>query len=455
MNDLINGPSAPAPDHLQSFDTPPAVPPVSTEPAPAERVPAEPAAVAPVETPPADGTAPAATPPGIPEGVKVRKLDGKEVWAVDPAAGRATFDRAALVTEAEEIMGEPLSKEAVEFRQRTVEGLEGMRGDLLSDKPEDQLNVVNHLGDIIRQARDNGEIGHNAVESLVKVTIDSALSGQDAALTSAVLSHIGSSPLVRNGLIESIYQMALTEPDQQKAEDLWNSAQQIDNRLNNGQFRTNKEMEYLRASKATSLPQYQRAGQPPTTPAAAPAAAAPAAQGDNGFEAWSNETNSAVHNGALLTGIDEALNSAVDKGLRDKYPTDFQATRKQLISLVEEKLLGDQTLRNQTAVAVNRARLAVNPAVRNQIRDEIVRRHSAEAARILRDNKGPILQRFAEQMAGKSAAETQRAAAGQRVGRQAPSSGGPSAARVGTHAPTTGTFKNNVDFNKELNSVLS
>lgn len=457
MDAMIDGPN-PAPSESQNFDVPPTVPPVSTEPAPQVAAPEAPAAVEPaaVETPPADGSAPAVTPPGLPEGVRVRKLEGKDVWAVEPAAGRSAFDRAALATEAEQIMGEPLTKDAVEFRQRTVDGLEGMRGDLLSDKPEDQLNVVNHLGDVIRQAQAAGEIGHDAVSSLVKVTIDSAMDGRDPALTSAVLSHISSNPRVINTLIENVYQMALTEPDAAQAEALWNSAQQIDNRINKGQYRTNKEMEYLRASKATSLPVYQRQGAAPATAVTAPPqpAAATTSPANTGYQDWANGTNQTIHNDSVVKGVDALLGTSVAKELRDKYPNDLQAVQNQLISVVRDGLLGDQALRDQTTAIQKRARLAVNPEVRDQLRDEIVRRHTAAAKRILGEKKGPILTRFAEQMAGKSATELNRARASQTAGRQAPSSGGPSAARVGVREPSTGQFKSNSDFTKELEGVL-
>lgn len=443
-------PELAAPDAPPAGDEPPAEAAAPETPEPA----AEPAA-----------PEPAAAAAGIPEGVKLRMVDGKKAWVVEPKAGEAAFARAALVNEAEEIMGEPMTKEAIEFRQGVVKHWNTMRNEMISDDPADQANFIAGMGNVIRAAAAAGEIGHDALQGIVKLTIDDALrDGND--LSEPILQHITSNPKVLGSIVQMFYERALSEdntpdpanPDRPTAaQALWNSAQWID-KLFNKNMRPGDEFSYLRKGNYTKLPAYQgekkvaAATQPKTgTEAAAPAGAPAPTQA---FTDWSNKTNQSIEQTAVQVPIDELLKTAVPADQAKKYPTNVQTLRQQLSEKVAERLKSDPSLQEQRKIVVKRARMATSPQIRNQLQQALVNQHATAAKRILREVQGPILTEFAQLLNATSTSAGARAAASANAGRQAPSAGGPSASRTQGTPAKTGTFRNQADFEVEFSQAL-
>ncbi len=452
MDALIAGNPIPAEDIIADPVTGDALP----EMAPPEGDPPPPAEAPPVEAAPpaAEVTDPNAPPvPGIPEGVRLRTIDGKKAWVVEPAAGEAAFARAALVNEAETIMGEPLTKEALEFRQGVVKHWEGMRSDILSDNPADQTKFVDGVANVIRAASDAGEIGHDALSSIVKLTIDSALTDGNQ-LSEPILAHIASNPKVLNGIIRNLYERALNEADPAQADALWKSVQWIDKLSNAGQLRPLKEFEYLRTGGYKTLPNHAPAAGTPK-PAAAAAPPVPAAGAPNpAFAEWSSKTNGNIHQEAVLNPVEQLLKTVVAPDQQKQYPTNFKTLQGQLSSAVEERLKSDPSLREQRETIIKRARMAVSPQVRNQLQTELVRQHASAAKRILNEVKGPILTEYAQLLNAQSKAEVARATASTTAGRQAATAGGPPASRSATPPARTGFYKNNAEFEKEFAEML-
>lgn len=416
-----------------------AVPPAGDDPGIAEPV-AEPAAEA---TP---AVAAPATPPAevvpLPEGVKVRKVDGVEQWVVDPKAGQALAARAGLVEAAEQILGEPLTKESLQLRQNVVEGFEGMRGDLLSDNPVDQANVVAHFQDVIQRAHAAGEIGHDAFSGFVNVALDRALAA-DPATAMAVEKHI------TRTVVDRLYNEALRTHDPEQAKILWSSAQQAD-KASFGKYRPLND--FTEGRKAAPPARFENRAAP-----AAPTAGGPPAEvrAQAEFRAWNKTTNDKIHTDATIATVDQILKD-IPAEQKTAFPNQYNSTRDQLVNIVRNELRSDPQLQEQVRLLQKRAQLAVNPELRNQLTDEIVKRHATRAAQILKDKKGPILSEYAKLMAAASTKQTQRATAGANAGRNAAPGGGPSASRSNPQPPKTAKFESGDDmaFGKELDAAF-
>jgi len=403
------------------------------------------------EEPPAEGTVEAsgestepkvdaAAVPAVPEGVKVRNVDGKPRWVLDPEAGKQVFASAALAQKAAEIIGEPLTEAALEFRQRTVEGNERLRSDMLSDSPNDQGRVIAHFENMFNTARERGEIGHDAMAGFVKNAVGFGLTSKDPGTRTATAEFL------LKTAIEDTYSQALSHPDADKAARLWAVAQNLEE----ASFGTFRKSELLSEGRKQAPPaRFQRAA-PPSVDAGRQQPADQTQQ----FEAWSSDTGTKIDKEAIDQAIDDAV-SHIAPATREKHPVVFKSLRDQLKSTVREALLGDQSLRNQVDAASRRARLATNPDIRNQITSELVTRHLSRATEILKNKKGPILSEFAVLLAEKSNATKNRMAAGQQASRAVTSAGGPSASRTTRPAPKSGTFSSNKDFHKELDQAFA
>lgn len=394
------------------------------------------------EAKPAETTA-ATGADSLPEGVKVRTIGGKPVWTLDPEVGKQAFARAALVQEAEEILGEPVTKEALQLRQEILVGNEQIRADALSDSIEDQARVVLHFQELMNGARERGEIGHDAMAGFARATLNVAINS-DPQTREAVVKDL------LEFTIDDTYNQAIEESDPQEAAKLWGAAQRMEQR-NFGKFRSKDEFEQKRtefASKPKSRfarPAPAAAGQPQ----AQPQQAAPAEQ----FTSWKRETDSKIGSEAVETNVDSAL-SHISEDLRKKNPIVFQSLRDQLLAEVRKGLRANQQLQTSVQAAVNRARLAVNPEVRNQIAQEIVKRQSAEVKRILDAKKGPILSEFAHVFAGASNQTKQRVQAAKVASRTVPPSGGPSQSRTMRPPAPAGKYGSSADFNKDLEAAF-
>ncbi len=399
-----------------------------------------------VDAPPAVATpdpAAVAAAPALPEGVKLRTIEGVKQWVLDPKLGESMAARAGLVDSAEAILGEPLTEDSLRFRQNVVEGFEGMRGDLLSNDPADQANVAKHFEDVINRARQGGEIGHDALASFANVVLDRALSG-DPATAQAVEAHI------TRTVVDRLYGEALRTHDPVQAKTLWSSAQQAD-KASFGKYRPLKDFDEGR--KAAPPARFQPR-QEPAAPAGngAPPAEARAQQE---YQNWSRGANEKIDTSAVQGTVDQNL-SHIPQEQRKEFPGLYDATRDQLLKAVRTGFKTDSQLQEQVQTLQKRARLAVNPELRNQIADEIVRRYATKAAQILKDKKGPILSEYAKLVAAKSTDQAKRVNAGANAGRNAAPGGGPSAARSNPQAPKTAKFESADDqnFNKELEAAF-
>lgn len=401
--------------------------------------------LAPADTAVKDGKADEA----LPEGVRVRRLDGKPVWAVDPTVGKATFERAKLVEAAEAITGEPLTEQWLEFGHNSIKNFESMRSDFLSNDPADQTKFVEGIENAIKGAMQNGEISHDALTGITTLTIDRALA-DDSPTQDKVLAHLVSNPKVQGRIANSLYEAALNMTPEMKRvghmsfEDerlaLWKVAGWLDT-LNGRPLRPQEEMSYLIKSGARTLPSFERKSIPQTAPKEAASAAAEAnpaaAAAKESFKAWVTETTPQVTAKAINEPINALVSKEVSEQVTKAYPNHVNHLRTQIASALRDRLAKDKNLGEQRTAIERRVRMTTNVQLKKDLQAEMVKRHVSRAEQLLREIKGPILSEFSSLVKSKSDQNAARAGQAQRAGTNRAPSGGPSVARQDRAKPSS------------------
>lgn len=393
----------------------------------------------------ASSSASSAPVPALPEGVKTRVIDGKPQWVVPPDVGAAVFAKANLISDLESVIGEPVTKEALEFRQRTVEGIEALRTDLLSDSPEDQSRVVSHFLGMIARARENGEIGHDAASGFIRSTLAAGINSPDPSLRESIIKDLLEFSL------DDAYRLAIETPDPALALELWGSAQRLD-KANFGKYRDVSMFEearkispetarFNRQRKQTPSPEAHSPAASPSASAAPPPSSSssspsPSPVPESVYSAWRADTNAAISKSAISDPIDAVIASAFPADIQSAHPNVFQSLRDRLTREVESALRSDQALQSQLAAGNKRARLAPSPEYRNQIAQQIIKQTATRAKAALAGIKGSILSEFSQLLAAKSQSNAQRAEAGKAASATVKSGAGPSAARTAKPAST-------------------
>lgn len=393
-----------------------------------------------VEAPPAE------KPSGTPEGVRVRSVDGKPAWVVAPEVGQQAFAKAKLVDLAEKALGEPLTEAFIERQKHITEGFEGMRLDLLSDNPRDQANVVLHFADIIRGARERGEIGHDALSSFVSTAVDVVRQTDPQAFATVQRD------LTRT-VLDSIYEEALSTENaanSETAKAMWAAAQHIDKQFF-GKFRPLDDLK-----NAQPKPRFAAAERPRPEAAPAPDTRQQAAEA---YRTWFRAGDEQIR-GKLTGHVDSVFTSKDAKGVSlesryGEYPGTLKSLKDQLSSQVREALRGDQQLKERVRILTRRAELATSAEIRNQIQAQVVAEHDRRIQQLIAEKKGPILSEAAKLLASRSSEAQKRAQAAKAAGTQpSPSSG--TAKR--TVAPASGSsgkfFSSREEFDKAVDSIL-
>jgi hypothetical protein len=332
----------------------------------------EPAADDPA-APPAE-EAPKDTADDLPEDAVVRVgRNGKEEVVYPKARGMAIYAGYKTAQEAEQILGEPLTPDALTSRQTSHEWLSAQNMDAISPNPKEQGYVFANLFRTAAEAISRGEISHDPLETM----------GEAFLNTMAQVSpenHQRTVNFVLNQHIQQMYDEAAQTSDVK----LWKTTQNLDYKLNNT-FLKDEDMrtrtkptvdsrEQDLRQREQNIAQHQRQQQKVA------------------WEGWNTGTKSSIQQ-----SVDSAVNEAIPAELRKSFESspegkDRLANTIRLLNVeIREALNGDQKWVSATRDLYTRASRAASEEVRESLRTQIVQRYQARARQVIAANAAKII----------------------------------------------------------------
>jgi len=106
------------------------------------------------------------------EGAQLRERNGKREYVFTEERGKTVYAGYKIAKEAEAVLGEPLSVDALQQRQNAHEWLQGQKIDLVSPDPAAQSNIFRNLFREAAGAMAAGEIGHDPLETVGEAFLD-------------------------------------------------------------------------------------------------------------------------------------------------------------------------------------------------------------------------------------------------------------------------------------------
>lgn len=113
---------------------------------------------------------PAAT--DLPEGVREISANGKKEMRLTPARYETFHQAHRTLRDFEQVIGEPITPEILDVRNRAFNGQERLYGDLTSGDAKVQSQVLNHFIDEATRAYEEGEVGTDPVVTLGQAMYD-------------------------------------------------------------------------------------------------------------------------------------------------------------------------------------------------------------------------------------------------------------------------------------------
>lgn len=320
--------------------------------------------------------------------------------------------------EAPGIIGEPLTRQALEVRQQAYQMQEQLFNDLNSADAGAQGNVLDFVfGDMQRAFRD-GEVGSDPTVPFTQAFYERIQQHPDA--------HAALRFSAAKDLLSEMYAEAARSNDA----NLFSSAQQFSRKLAGVSpelLKTPAGVEALRnAAERMGLPFYLQDEMAGLAKGADPAAqlraenerlrsqlsgrdqSTQAAQ----FDSWKGATNQAIASGIQNDAVTPALASIADSW--KSFPKEYQDQVVTPLQREVDKILGQDTgLRDFVRQRMQAAQRATSPQVRAKLTQEIQQAYVFRAQMAADAAKRPILKAAAEWLKGRSAATHARRQAAQ------------------------------------------
>ncbi len=363
---------------------------------------------------------PVAAAEDLPEGVRRGKdRQGNEVMFVPPERWEEMNSTVQMNRQLAEMIGEPLTTEAINVRHRALFANEQMLNDMLSGDPKLQGEVLKFWQDKAAEARKEGFIGHDPMIPLAETmytTLQKSSPDAYATLRSRAAKD----------LIQEMYQVAaeINGPDEEShtdATNLWRSASHIAKALGM-KYRRSSEMEA--AFSQPKDPSAALRAENEALKASQQSAAQQQRQAEiNHFKAeTSRSVKAAILNDAILPAIPKAVS---DKWA--KFPTLYQES---VIAPIQNKVVeilkSDPEFNKSIGFLHQLAERAATPQARQQISDQISGAFANRAKLAADAVKIPILREANEKLQTENAQKHKRLqAAAQQRGPKGPQNGVP------------------------------
>lgn len=353
----------------------------------------------PTEEPPAaDPAKPTPEQTDVPEGATMRERNGKKEYVFPEERGKTVYAGYKLAQEAEQLLGEPLTREALKARQDAHEWLETQKIEFVSPDPGEQANVFQNMFREAAQALAAGEIGHDPLETVGEAFL--------TTLQNTAPEHYERAERwVMQGVIDKLYQAA-AESNNEK---LLRTVQNLDHHYSGKYVRdedlarrtpdaiTRREQELARREQ--QIQQHQQR------------------QAQARWNTWHNNTKSTIGE-SVKTVIAQQIPDAVQQAFA-KMPNGTQRIEniKQLLDLeVKNAIRGDQNWRQQNANLFKQAEMAPSEQRRQAIAQQIVQRYEQRARQVLAAKAKQILdaETLSLKQANAATHQRQQAAANQK-----------------------------------------
>lgn len=301
----------------------------------------------------------------LPEGVTVREKNGRKEWVYPEDRARSIYEGYKIAKDAETVLGEPLSLDALKERQYAHEWLSNQRTDLISDNVTDQRNIFSNLIREAAVALNEGEIGHDPIE-----TLPDAFAETLQRMAPEHYEAFSRKMLVSN--LDSLYRAA----HESKNEKLLRSVQNLDHYLTKS-YRKDEDVAKMTtdpiAAREQELSQRERAIQERTVNEA-----------KQQFRAWHQNVT-----GSVNTAVAESINSQIPESVRKAFESTPDGKQRidnisRLLRMeVQESLRNDQNWQQQNKNLLKQAQLAPSEQRREAIKTQIVQRYQQRARQVM------------------------------------------------------------------------
>lgn len=357
----------------------------------------------------------------IPEGVTVRERGGKKEWVYPEDRGRSIYEGYKLAKQAEEVLGEPVTPESLADRQQAHEWLQNQRIDAISPDPRDQSNVFRNIFREAAEAIQNGEIGHDPLETIGE-------SFMDTLRTVAPEHYEQTANAVMLSRVQSLYSEA-AKPGNEK---LLRSLQNIEHHLTGKYTPDDKVMQQKVdpvASREEALNRREQAIQNHARQ-----------QQQQQLRAWHETTK---------TSIVESVKSVLTEQIPDAVKSAFKAlpngdqrisnTIKLLDIEVQAAIKGDQNWRTQNANLFKQAEMAPSEERRAAIKQQIIQRYQQKTRQVMAAKAKSIIDAESLGLQKANAATKERMLAGQ-GNKSVPGASQPAPRRIPADAASSGSW---------------
>lgn len=332
----------------------------------------------------------------LPEGVRSGKdRNGKDGYWIRPERFKDVYEPARLlVREASELIGEPLTKDAIELRDRAYTAQEKLYGDMLSGEPEAQGRVIDHIIAEAKRAVEDGEVGTDPMTTFAGEMYSQLQAKNPDAW--AALRHRAAVDL-----IEEMYQ----EAAQGGSQTLWRSIQHVDKAIR-GQYRPEAEMPNL-AKPADPAADLRAENERLRAQLTSKTAGDQAAQ----RESYRSEVNQAISKAVTDEAVMPALASAAEA--YKQFPEKWKQITEQVNAKVRESFRSDGRLKDRANALMQAAARATSAQRRQEIAGQIVTLYRNHAKLTADTVKVQILKEAALGLKAQSDATHQRREAAQ------------------------------------------
>lgn len=325
----------------------------------------EPAESEPAKQPESTDPEKPATDEDVPEGVKVRDRNGRKEWVYPEDRAKSIYEGYKVAKSAEELLGEPLTVEALQERQYSHDWLTNQRVDLISDNPADQGNVFANLFREAAFAMRDGEIGHDPMDTLPDAFISTL-----QRMAPEKYEEFSNKVIVNN--LEALYRKAHASGN----EKLLRSVQNLDHHLT-GTYR--KDDEVAKMTPAEVDTREQRLNEREREIQERDRAA-----WQQKFKGW--------HEG-VTTNVNATVNEVITAQVPESVRKAFESTPEgqsrlgnisKLLRLeVQESIKADQNWKRQNDNLIKQAKMAPSEERREAIKTQIVQRYMQRARQVI------------------------------------------------------------------------